>query len=374
MRVVRIINLKMARWTRLAAVLQLAGAATIAIAQFQQSFISNTQFRTTTDGDIVGAQDGNILNVRISTGSNSSAFVLIGMEYGMCPFVACQNQSMGACGFGMGSFRAWSSPDLSQNSWTLLPGEILPASHRPQGIWFRPHVIYNAATQQYVLWARWLNVTGATLSDDATLYLTATAAAVDGPYTVAQTVVPMYYNNSADDNLFVDDDGTAYIVHTCRSCATHIIVEQLSSDYTYSLGATDPTKRSEPVGPGGTEAPAMFKLGATYYLTMTPLCCYCVTGSPTLVYSAPHPLGPFTSMGSLGNAPKGQQNFVFTHPDVDGVLFAANRWGSDPAPPPPAGVPLFDRSLQYWSPLTPLSNGSFAPLQWLDNFTIGVKP
>jgi hypothetical protein len=203
------------------------------------------------------------------------------------------------------------------------------------------------------------------------LYLTATSDNVDGPYTVAQTVVPMFYNNSADDNLFVDDDGTAYIAHTCRSCATHIIVEQLSDNYTYALGATDPTKRSDPVGPGGTEAPALFKVGSTYYLTMTPLCCYCVTGSPTLAYSAPSPLGPYTALPSLGNAPKGQQNFVFRHPDVDGILFSANRWGSDPQPP--NGVPLFDRSLQYWSNLTLLSNGSFAPIEWQDNFTIGVR-
>ena len=39
----------------------------------------------------------------------------------------------------------------------------------------------------------------------------------------------MYYNNSADDNLFVDNDGTAYIAHTCRSCGTHIIVERLAA-------------------------------------------------------------------------------------------------------------------------------------------------
>ena len=60
--------------------------------------------------------------------------------------------------------------------------------------------------------------------------------------------------------LFVDDDGTAYLAHTCRSCGTHIIVERLSEDYTYSLGATDPTARSDPVGPGSTEAPALFKV------------------------------------------------------------------------------------------------------------------
>jgi hypothetical protein len=129
------------------------------------SFISNTDFRRTPQGDVVGAQDGNIVNARLPDGR----FVLVGMLYGDCPFAACANESLGACGFGAGVVRAWASPDLSQSSWALLPGELLPAAQRPVGIYFRPHVVYNAATQRYVLWLRWLNVTGPTLSDDSTL-------------------------------------------------------------------------------------------------------------------------------------------------------------------------------------------------------------
>jgi hypothetical protein len=344
------------------------------------SFISNTAFRTTPDGQIVGAQDGNIVNVRVPLlpSPNPASFVLVGILYGDCPFTACANQSQGACGFSMGSMRAWASPDLSQSSWTLLPGEILPASERPQGIYFRPHVVFNAATQKFVLWVRWLNVTGPTLSDDATLYLTATSDAVDGPYTVVRTVVPMYYNNSADDNLFVDpDDGAAYIAHTCRSCGTHIVVERLSDDYTYSLGATDPTMRSALVGPGSTEAPALFKVNGTIFLSMTPLCCFCTEGSQTLLYaSTAGPLGPYAALPSLGNAPKGQQNFVFTHPDVDGVLWSANRWGSDPDAGPGGQnpAPIFDHSLQFWTVLQPASGGvGFEEIEWVDNFTVGVR-
>jgi beta-xylosidase len=163
------------------------------------------------------------------------------------------------------------------------------------------------AHQAYVLWFRWLNATGPSLSDDATLYLTATAPAVDGPYTLANVNVPMFWNNSADDNLFVDDDGTGYLVHTCRSCGTHIVVERLSADFTYSLGATDPTARSDLVGPGGTEAPALFKAQGLYYLTMGALCCYCTQGAPALVYVAKAPLGPYQPMGSLGNQTGSQQ-------------------------------------------------------------------
>jgi len=339
----------------------------VAASSSSQSFISNTAFRKTTEGDIVGAQDGNILNTRLADGQ----FALVGILYGQCPFVGCANESFGACGFGMANFRVWTSPDLSQNSWTLLPQEILPPSERPVGIYFRTHLIFNEATSKYVLWVRWLNVTGPTLTDDSTLYLTATSSSIDGPFTIAQVSVPMFYNNSADNNLFVDDDGNAYIAHTCRSCGTHIIVERLSSDYTYSLGYSDPTMRSDPIGPGLTEAPALFKYQNSYYLSMAHLCCYCTTGAETLVFKSDSPLGPYSPIGSLGNVPHAQQNFVFVHSALEAPLWAGNRWGSDPNPP--SGVPLFDRSLQYWSKLSLLPNGSFAQIVWEDNFKIAVN-
>ncbi len=114
-------------------------------------------------------------------------------------------------------------------------------------------------------------------------------------------------------------------------------------------------------------------MNGLYYLTMTPLCCFCTTGSPTLVYVAKAALGPYTPLAPLGNAPGAQQNFVFVHPDLDvAALWSGNRWGSDPAPP--GGVPLFDRSLQYWSPLQFGADGSISPLVWVDNFTLGVRP
>ena len=350
-----------------------AAAATLGparVARAAPSFVSNTQFRRTPGGDVVGAQDGNLVNARLPDGR----FALVGILYGDCAFTACANTSFGACGFGAGSVRAWASPDLSQDSWVLLDGEILPAAQRPRGIYFRPHVVYNARTQRFVLWLRWLNATGPALADDSTLYLTASAPAVDGPYAIALTNVPMFYNNSADDNLFVDEDGAAYIAHTCRSCGTHIVVERLADDFLSSLGASDPRFRSGLVGPGSTEAPALFRVGDTYFLTMSHLCCFCTEGSETLVFAAPAPLGPYESRGSLGNAPGAQQNFVFVHPSVaaGAPLWSGNRWGSDPAPPPPSGEPLFDRSLQYWAPLSVERNGSIAPLVWLDNFTIDV--
>ena len=317
-------------------------------------------------GPVVGAQDGNLIAVPSSAGGG---FALLGMAYGDCHFVACANQTPGACGFGPGAIRLWRSASLGQADWGA-PVELLPAAQRPDGIYFRPHLIYNARTSRWVLWVRWLDAAGATLSADNTTYLTATSAALEGPYAVAVANTTMFWPNSADDNLFVDDDGAAYIVHTARSTGTKIVVERLTDAYTESAGATDPAARSALIGPGGTEAPALFKYGGQYYVSFAALCCYCTQGAATTVFVAPGPLGPYAPLTSLGNAPRAQQNFVFAAPGkIDGLLWAGNRWGSDPLNKPP----LFDHSLQFWALLRFTDGGNISALQWQDAFTLQVN-
>ena len=331
--------------------------ATATATALRGEVISNTQLRRTKLGNVVGAQDGNIVNKKWR-----GEYALVGMAYGECRFTACQNQSRGACGFGTGRFLVWTSPTLGDNSWSE-PVEILPGSDRPtDAIYFRPHVAWSLATKKWVLWVRWLPLEGPRLSDDPTLYLSAVSDSLTGPYVIAQRNVSMFYPNSADDNLFVDSDGTGYIVHTSRATGTKIVVEQLTADLTQTAGT-----RSDLIGPGGTEAPAMFKRYGVYYVTFANLCCYCTSGKETWVYRSTHALGPYVWDSTLGNAPGAQQNFVFPWV-VDAasalgagqVMWSGNRWGSDPV----HTRPLFDYSLQYWSLLRFRSNGSTLPIVW----------
>jgi hypothetical protein len=332
--------------------------------------ISNVALRRTAQGNPVLAQDGNLANAL----SPSGDFVLVGMSYGLCTFDACKNQTLGACGFSSGRILVYTSPNLADGSWSEGL-EILPASERPSNaIYFRPHLIYNVATSMWVLWVRWLPYVSPNLSADSTLYLVAASPSLTGPFTVVNRNVTMFWNNSADDNLFVDrETGEGYLVHTARSTHTKIVVEHLAPDYYSSLGATNATERSDPIGEGGMEAPAMWTTGpGEWWVSAAPLCCYCTTGSPTTVFfSSSGPLGPYVDTGSLGNAPGGQQNFVFTHPRLpnDQVLMAFNRWGSDPSRGP--NSPIFDYSLQYWG-LVNRQGGGWAPLVWQDNVTLTV--
>ena len=51
------------------------------------------------------------------------------------------------------------------------------------------------------------------------------------------------------------------------------------------------------------EAPALFLRNAVYYAVFGHCCCYCYQGSGAIVHTAPHPLGPWTSLGDVACIP-----------------------------------------------------------------------
>ena len=60
----------------------------------------------------------------------------------------------GQCGFRTDhAVNLYTSPDLQQ--WTFI-ADILPVESRPEGIYFRPKVVYNVNTEEYVLWINYL--------------------------------------------------------------------------------------------------------------------------------------------------------------------------------------------------------------------------
>ena len=75
------------------------------------------------------------------------------MGYGMCK----QGQDMcnGECGYGYSWVGVWTSPDLSNNSWTL----VREARDKtwPDAVYFRVHTVYNPNTELYIMW---INVDG----------------------------------------------------------------------------------------------------------------------------------------------------------------------------------------------------------------------
>ena len=84
-----------------------------------------------------------------------------------------------------------------------------------------------------------------------------------------------------------------------------MFLEQLSPDLLHSTGVGAEIAGS--IHPPGqkrgalkafpvqfVEAPAMFERQGTYYALFGHCCCFCYQGSGAFVWTAPHPLGPWT--------------------------------------------------------------------------------
>ena len=228
-------------------------------------------------------------------------------------------------------------------TWTPA-GVALPLANRKAGIEFRPRVVYRASSRTFLMWYedRWEGQTGYAIAESPT---------PEGPFvTIADTVNLHGAGRIGDFYLFVDDDGAAYHIRT------GIVIEKLTADLTAGTG--DYYSLTLPA----VEAPLMFKRDSIYYLLLGVDCCACAGGSNILVYTAPHPLGPFTFQADVGSNPSrfnahvpdhyvtsAQGTDVIRVPGADGslqFLWLGNQWVTAAGPGHPR-----DHDLLYWSVL-----------------------
>lgn len=188
------------------------------------------------------------------------------------------------CGYGLHvvgtafcGFKVYSSTDLI--NWAdrgylfdattpLWQGRCAP----PKYGCYQAHVIYNQANNNYVLWINnYYNVSGFTVF---------TSPDPAGPFTEVADPVLAYnsvdasgFGNGSQD-LFVDSDGTGYIVYTrINATPSHfLVIEQLNSSYTSGTG------NFVNAAPSFREAPALFKKDGTYELVYSGGCEYCNSG------------------------------------------------------------------------------------------------
>jgi hypothetical protein len=294
-------------------------------------------------GDAVDAHDGEIAYF-------DGTYYLYGTSYG--------------CGFEWGhkdapfcGFKAYSSKDMV--IWTDR-GALFDAS---TSVWqtrcngntygcFRPHVIYNAKTNLYVLW---INV-----YDNRVGYRVFTAKTPVGPFIekaepilAVNSDMPVAGLNNGDHDTFIDDDGMAYLAYTDWRAGGAIAIEQLSDDYLTGTGivvkAITTTK---------TEAPALFKRKGIYYVVYSdPNCGYC-SGTGSSYKTAKSPLGPWSEgIRISANSCGGQPSFVSTIKLKSGDVFL---YGSD----------LWNNAAKneslanyYWAPLTFAADGAINPIE-----------
>lgn len=229
--------------------------------------INNTILRKDTEGNIMDAHDGRLIKF-------GDTYYLYGTAYGNTDGYGSTNH-----------FHCYKSTDLT--NWTAC-GDILNSP--PVGVYYRPHVIYNADTKKYVLWFNWYKTLwsgqyGVAVSDTPT-----------GPFIIVNENASMKFIDKGlgDHSLFVDDDKQAYIVYTTIS--DHVItVEKLASDYLSSTLVNSGT-----ILPSA-EACSMFKRNGIYYVLSDKMCQFCPEGSGAQVFTATDPLGPYSYTNNINN-------------------------------------------------------------------------
>ena len=337
--------------------------------------ISNVIPRRDTDNAILDAHDSKMIYF-------NNLYHWFAASYGNCTEPAgnsgCASVSVGACGFQTDhNVTLYTSSDLvTWKNEGVVFGAIgnLP----PNSVLFAPKTVFNPKTKNFVMF---FNYIVDTFSNS--YYGVATSSSPTGPFVIQNKNIALRYQDNGDENILVDDDGTAYLIYTTLSKGHSISIERLSPDYLTSLAATDPTQSSGVFGDSNVEAPAIFKRENIYYAVFGSCCCYCGSGSVVTVYtSTSGPLGPYTkrsvlaALGASGstNNYDASQNFgsqqtdIFAYTDSNGdeqFLYIGDHWQSAPD-----GLKSHDFTV--WAPLSFTTDGNVTTSGFQSSFIIDV--
>jgi len=316
----------------------------------------------------VDVHDGN-------TVSYNGEYYYFGAAYGSCKEPdgpnGCAGEAKGSCGFREDhNVSLYTSTDMT--TWTYK-GAVYSMLNAPvPGILFCPKVLYNPSTQMWVLWYNWIGSGPPDEWFDFSVYAIAISPSPEGPFKVINNNISLAYPDTGDFALFQDTDGTGYIAYSSQINTSpvrqhhHVSVEKLAPDYLSSLGNES---TSGYFGDGFSEAPTMWKRNNTYYVSFGPLCCYCGQGSPAKYYTAPSPLGPYTTQTVLDPDLQAQQTNVVAVNTNSGTQYI---WQGDRWQTAPDGEKGHD--FQFWIPLTFDDEGNIASFSFVNNFTLDILP
>jgi hypothetical protein len=184
----------------------------------------------------------------------------------------------------------------------------------------RPKVVYNAATGKYVMWMHKEN--GADYSEARAAV--AVSDTVDGDYTWQGSFRPLDTHMSRDITVFVDTDGTGYMISAARE-NYDLQIYRLTADYTGIAALV-----ADPWHNGHREAPALFKRNGVYFMVTS-----AATGwSPNQQQyaTATSITGPWTAMTNVGDSTTygSQAAYVLPVQGSSGTsyLYMGDRWGN----------------------------------------------
>lgn len=344
-----------------------AGAVGVPSSWLNYDADDNQIIRFDTDGNQIDAHLASVRRI-------GNTYYMWGESYG-CGWTWQINGARHWCGFSV-----YTSPDMQH--WTYQGKLFDPVAWQGNcdvNGCFRPKVIYNQSTSKYVLW---FNNTSL-----ASGYTVMTSDSPIGPFTNATTPALglSSINGYGDHDLFVDDDGTGWIVYT-RFLANlnHVLAtEKLNATYTDSshTGAQDLTilASSSNFPAFGVEAPLLFKRSGIYYLLFAPTCPYC-GGTPTS-YSMSASLGPTNTWTAPvqinANTCNGQPSWVAQIPNYEagssGYFFGADQFQGGTADHQVTGELNQSMARSYVAPLSFDASGHIQPFNCVRSININLQ-
>jgi hypothetical protein len=246
-----------------------------------------------------------------------------------------------------------------QHLGLVLPRTAYNEKHGDQTLCERPKVAYNPATKKFVMWFHY-DRSGYGDSRGGV----AIADKPEGPFRFLGAQRPIETSTFRDMNLFVDDDGKAYVFYAGEDNWTMHVV-RLNKEW---------TAPEMPMVEGQTwnrilvrkmrEAPAPFKHDGKYYL-ITSACTGWAPNAGDLAV-ADSPLGPYKSLGNPFIGPTAntsfdtQSTYVIPQPGApDGhFLYLGDRWKPE----------ALQDARYVWLPFQ-IQNGK-AEIQWTDSFSL----
>lgn len=240
----------------------------------------------------------------------------------------------------------------------------------------RPKVIYNPRTKKFVMWMH--------LEQGRYLYARAGIAISDtptGPFTFVKAIRPVANANDfsstndptqqrhfggtfRDMNLFVDDDGKAYVFYSSEDNWTMYVV-RLNDDFTgQEMPAVENKTWARILVRQMREGAAPFKWDGKYFLITSA----CTGWKPNAAnYSmAKNILGPWQTFGNpcVGTNAETtfgtQSTFVLPAPGrTNEFIFMADRWNPEDLPD----------SRYVWLPFTVRADGTFT-IPWRDSWNL----
>ena len=259
-------------------------------------------------------------------------------------------------------------------SWTRLSRAVTPTGTKTDEnrdiasgrTLERPKVVWNEATQKWVMWIHWENGNDYGQAKCAVC----TADNVEGPYTLVDVFRPNGCD-SRDQTVFVDSDGAAYHVYS-TNMNSNTNCERLTEDYLLPEEGFSLQLRGRRF-----EAASLFKVGDIYYGLFSG----CTGWDPNPgrymwtydlmeeTWNAPADFK--ASDGSTGinfcidngknTSYQSQSNYVFPVPGKDKCfIYMGDRWSSSNV----------QSSKHVWLPLSVRSG--YPTVQWLESWNLSV--